>query len=116
MFFPSKIICPCFLKHVVTKPKQPSLIPNHHELSRETFFQRPAVEANKTAATHKASAGNHKKEDSRTNTATIYKRLIVSSLTKISSVTVEILLALLAFKNLATLAPGWAKLKCSQSV
>ena len=45
----SEIICPCCIKHVVTKPKQPSLIPNHHEPSRETFFQRPAVEANKNS-------------------------------------------------------------------
>ena len=45
--FSSEIICPCCLKHVVTKPKQPSLIPNHHEPSRETFFQSPAAEANK---------------------------------------------------------------------
>ena len=80
------------------------------------FFKDRQSKPTKTAATHKASAGNRKKEDSKTNTATIYKRLIVSSLTKISSVTVQILLALLAFKNLATLAPGWAKLKCSQSV
>ena len=80
------------------------------------FFKDRQSKPTKTAATHKASAGNRKKEDSRTNTATIYIRSIVSSLTKISFVTVQVLLAPLAFKNSTTLAPGWAKLKCSQSI
>jgi hypothetical protein len=80
------------------------------------FFKARQPKPTKTAATHKASAGNREKKDSRTNIATIYIRSIVSSLTKISFVTVQILLAPLAFKNSATLAPRWAKLKCSQSV
>ena len=114
--FSSEIICPCCLKHVVTKPKQPSLILNHHEPSRETFFQSPAAEANKNCHHAQSKCRKPRKKDSRTNIATIYIRSIVSSLTKISFVTVQILLAPLAFKNSATLAPGWAKLKCSQSI
>ena len=119
--FLSKAIRKCCLKHAVPKPTQPSFIISHHEPSGETFFQRPVARQpkhkNNRHAPNKCKKPQKRKTTAKTRQPfTSTTRSIVSSPTRISFITVQMLLAPLAFKNSATLAPGWAKLKCSQSV
>ena len=66
----------------------------------------------KTTVTHKTS------EENRKNNIATQDRQLFTSIFKltVSFIAVQMLLALLMLKNSATLAPGLAKLKCSQSV
>ena len=58
---------------MVTKPKQPSLILNHHEPSRETFFQSPVAEANKNSRHAQSKCRNREKRQHNKHSDYLHK-------------------------------------------